>query len=105
MLFYLLKFFLNKKFQVFPFSYILMTNKTQISYEDVFKYINKNILQLQGVSSFTSDFEVAMRNGIKKLFPDSKRFTCYFHFCQAVKKRASQTDGFAKLIGENKRAK
>lgn len=85
-------------FQVFPFAWILMDRKTQAAYEAVFKFIDANILPLGDVASFTSDFERAMRNALKRLYPSIKRFTCHFHYTQALKRRASQTHGLVEAI-------
>lgn len=43
-----------------------------------------------GHGPVTSDYELAMRNAIKKLFPAATMYACYFHYTQAVKRRASQ---------------
>lgn len=82
-----------------------MSRKTQRAYEAVFNYINSHILQINNIASFTSDYELAMRNALEKLFPKVKRFACYFHYCQAVKRRAYQTDGLVKLIRSNNAAR
>lgn len=92
-------------FKVFPFAYVLMSRKTQRAYEAVFDYINSHVLQINNIASFTTDYELAMRNALKKLFPNVQRFACYFHFCQAVKRRAYQTDGLVKLIRCNVNAR
>lgn len=84
--------------QVFPFAWILMDRRTRAAYEAVFKFIDENVLALGNVVSFTSDFERAMRNALKKLYPSIKRFTCHFHYTQALKRRASQTDGLVNAI-------
>lgn len=60
-----------------------MSRKTQAAYLAVFKYIDQHVIQLRGVASFTTDYEVAMRNALQKLDPQANKFACYFHFCQA----------------------
>lgn len=80
-------------FQVFPFAY-----------KHVFKFIEENIVSLI-CASFTTDYELAMRNALKQMYPHVKRFACYFHFTQAVKKRAYQTTGLVVLIFSNEKAK
>lgn len=51
-----------------------------------------------------TDFEMAMRNALRKLYPQSKLFTCWFHFTQAVKRHASQIQNFTVKIRTNKAA-
>lgn len=75
-----------------------MDRRTTAAYKAVFRFINKNVLSLKGVASFTSDFERAMRNALKTLYPSTKRFTCHFHYCQALKRRAYQTDALVNVI-------
>lgn len=82
-----------------------MNRKTQAAYEGVLEYIDEHVLPLRGVASFTTDFELAMRNALNRLDPSVKRFTCYFHFCQAVKRRAWQTPGLVKIIRSNAKAR
>lgn len=75
-----------------------MTHKSQQAYEDIFDYINKSIFPLSTAKSFTSDYEVAMRNALRKLYPHAAMVACLFHFTQAVKRHASQTPGLMDLI-------
>jgi len=37
-----------------------------------------------------SDFEKAMRNGIKKVYPDAKILDCFFHFCKLLWTKAKK---------------
>lgn len=82
-----------------------MERKTQKAYEEVFQYINEHIFELNKAQSFTSDYEIAMRNALRKLYPQAKLISCYFHYCQAVKRRASQLPDVMALIGQNELAK
>lgn len=52
-----------------------------------------------------TDYEKAMRNALKKCYPESKHYACWFHFCQAVKRHASQIAGFAVEIRKNATAR
>lgn len=90
--------------QVFPFVYVLMTNKTEKCYEHVFRYINENVFDLN-CTTFTTDYEVAMRNAIRNIYPRSNQIACYFHFTQAVKKNAWKTTGLVDLIRSNSAAR
>lgn len=97
----LLILYVKKQKKVFPFAYILMNRKTMKAYKSVFKFIHENIINLSDVVSFTTDYELSMRNALRDLFPNVHRFACYFHFCQAVKRRAWQTPGIVALIRSN----
>lgn len=74
-----------------------MSRKTQRCYAHVFKYIKEHILDMHGQSIMT-DFEIPMRNGLSELYPETTLLTCWFHFTQAVKKRAMQTTQFYPYI-------
>lgn len=75
-----------------------MDRKTQIAYEDVFQFITEHVYKLHQSQSFTSDYERAMRNALKKLYPTAQFYACYFHYTQAVKRRLSQLPGLLELI-------
>lgn len=90
--------------QAFPFAFYFMSKKSQAAYEHLFNYIEQNIFQLSTVVSFTTDYETAMRNALVKVNPNARMVACHFHYCQALKRRASQTDGFVTLIKINKEA-
>lgn len=81
-----------------------MSGKSTACYSHVFEYIEKNVMSLECVSYIT-DYEKAMRRALNKLHPEVKRFACYFHYCQAVKKRAYKTNGLSKLIFSNAAAR
>lgn len=81
-----------------------MSKKSQAAYSHVFSFIESNIFKISKAVSCTTDFEVAMRNAVSAMNPKIKMFTCHFHFCQAAKRRASQTPGFVQFIRSNKDA-
>lgn len=81
-----------------------MTRKTQACYTHVFEYIEKNICSLSG-KSFMTDFELAMRNALKKIHPEMQFRTCWFHLCQAAQKNAKKDRDFIKLIKKNEEAR
>lgn len=70
-----------------------MTRKLQKSYEHLFRYIDTNIFAMKPTSVMT-DFEVGMRNAVHTVWPAADQFTCWFHYCQAVKKHSSQIPEF-----------
>lgn len=97
-------FFCSCLFQAFPFAFCLMTKKSQAAYEHLFNYIDENIFKLSSVASFTTDYEDALRNGLAKTNPNARMYACHFHYCQALKRRATQINGFVNFIRTNKEA-
>lgn len=83
--------------------FILMSRKTTKSYEHVFKYIKNHILDMN-CKSITTDFERAMRKALRNLYPNVTYVNCWFHFCQAAKKRAMQTPQLIPYIRQNREA-
>lgn len=81
-----------------------MDKKSQLAYQHVFEYVHNHVFPLH-CATFTTDYEVAMRNALRKLFQDSKLIACYFHYCQAVKRRAASTYGFVDMVRTNKDAR
>lgn len=74
-----------------------MSGKAQKVYEHVFAFFEEHIFSL-ACASYTSDYEVAMRNALRVAHPETKLYACLFHFCQAVKKRGWKTFGFVRLV-------
>lgn len=68
-----------------------MSRKTRRAYEHLFKYIKNSIFDIGNCESIMTDFEVAMRNALRVIFPEAELNCCWFHFTQAAKKRAMQT--------------
>lgn len=77
-----------------------MSRRTQGAYEAVFNFINSKILRF-GAKMFITDYELAMRNALKFMFPSVEFTACLFHFAQACRKRAAKINGFVDLIKEN----
>ncbi|XP_067625165.1 uncharacterized protein [Eurosta solidaginis] len=78
--------------------------KNQKAYEHLFGFINSNLLRLEP-TSFMTDFELGLRNGIKKIFPDAKLKGCWFHFKQAVRRRAINFEELSKILSKSRDAK
>lgn len=76
-----------------------MSKKSQKCYTHVFQTL-KEIFPLNG-KSIMSDFESAMRNGIRNVYPTIKLYTCWFHFCQVAKRKASQLMNLAAELKSN----
>lgn len=83
--------------QVFPFAYVLMTRKTQRAYTHLFQYINERVCSLD-CGSFTSDYEVAMRNALQAVFPGVHLYACWFHYSQALKRKVKQLPQFDRFL-------
>lgn len=89
--------------KTFPFVYVLMTRKTEKAYTHVLRCIEDEICPLNP-SSFMTDYEVAMRNALGSMYPQAKLYGCWFHFCQGVKRHASQIGGFMLAARSNNKA-
>lgn len=50
-----------------------------------------------------TDYEKAMRNALRELFPNSQLYGCWFHYCQALKKHVHAIPGLAAKIRNEKR--
>lgn len=74
-----------------------MTRKTRISYSSLFKYIESNVCTLE-CGSYTTDYEKSMRNALHELHPESRMVSCWFHYSQALKRKASKIPGFIRFI-------
>lgn len=77
-----------------------MSRKSEEAYEHLFRYIDTEICSLNP-TTFMTDYERAMRNALREVFPAAKLFTCWFHFCQAVKRHASQIPQFMACVRNN----
>lgn len=81
-----------------------MSRKTQACYTHIFEYIEANVCSLNA-KSFMTDFELAMRNALRLLYPEAQHRTCWFHLCQAAQKNAAKCRAFIKLILRNEEAR
>ena len=75
-----------------PSFYVLMSNKTEILYNLVFRSI-KNILTQQDIYNLniiiiTTNSELALINAIHNNFPNSQRIGCWFHLKQDLMREA-----------------
>lgn len=91
-------------FQTFPFVFALMSNKKQKAYEHLLQFIDSNIFKFEA-KSFTTDFEKSMRNAILSVFPQARLKGCWFHFCQAVRRKASKLKELTKFIRNSTEAR
>lgn len=63
-----------------------MSNRTTQAYQSVFEYVHNFILPLDGKGIIT-DFEQALRNGLRNVIPDTPLYGCWFHHCQALRRK------------------
>lgn len=81
-----------------------MSTKTENAYAAVFRYLNDNVMDLK-CSMFMTDYERALRNGLASVIPDAKITSCWFHFCQAVKRNVRKLSTLMNLIKSNEDAR
>ena len=75
-----------------PSFFILMSNKTEILYDQVFKSViriltQNNVYKLN-IFTITTDTELALINAIQNNFSNSQRIGCWFHLKQALLREA-----------------
>lgn len=70
-----------------------MTRKTRESYTAVLRYIEDNIYKLQPVL-FMTDFETAMRNALSVVYENVRIRGCWFHYCQAIRRKCAKINKF-----------
>lgn len=76
-----------------------MSRKTEQCYKHLFETL-REYFPLNGKSVMT-DFELALRNAIRAVYPEIETNTCWFHFCQAAKRKASQISPFTNAMKKN----
>ena len=64
-----------------PFMYVLMSNRTEISYTHILKSI-VDLVPHKNIRYTVTDFEVPLLNSISVIMPTVNRQGCLFHFCQ-----------------------
>jgi len=69
-----------------PCHYILMTNKTILSYVVALSMM-KMMIGNCDPGYVIHDFELAIPKALKKVFPNAKPTGCYFHFVQCITRR------------------
>jgi ribosomal protein L7/L12 len=80
----------------FPFAYVLMTHRNQLLYSDVLNHIKETVsLEFPGISLCNikyciSDFEPAILGAMTVAFPSAVAKGCWFHYGQAIYRKASE---------------
>lgn len=77
-----------------------MTRKTTEAYKDALEYVNENLIELQGRGMIT-DFEKAMRSALHQVVPDLKTYGCWFHYCQALRRKMASMKELFELVKRN----
>lgn len=90
--------------QQFPFLYCLLPDKTELTYQKLFVMI-QNIfrernLPLSALKSVVTDFEPAIANAFRRVFPYISSLGCFFHYSQAIYRKV-QTDGLSLAYKED----
>lgn len=81
-----------------------MSNRTTRAYESVFQYIHQNVLPLDARAAIM-DFERPMRNGFSAVVPCVKLLGCWFHHCQALRRKVASQCELLELIKSDKDAR
>ena len=75
-----------------PGFFILMSNKTEILYDMVFKSVirilTQNYIYKLNIYTITTDTELALINAIQMNFPNTQRIGCWFHLKQDLLREA-----------------
>lgn len=80
-----------------PLVYVLMNKKSEQAYSHVFKYVHENLFNLS-CKSFMSDFETGMRNALRSLIPNVPANGCWFHYVQAIRRKAAELGLHSKQV-------
>lgn len=80
-----------------------MTKKTQAAYLHLLRTIDKT-WKFNPVS-VTTDFEKALRNALRSVYPNTQLIGCWFHYAQALRRKVKKIAGFAKFLKETPGAK
>lgn len=87
-------------FQSYPIIYILMTRRTIEAYIAALRYVHEYLISLRG-RGFIIDFEKAMRIALHKVDDSLNILGCWFHFCQALRRKVASLKDLFKLQKEN----
>ncbi|XP_066594682.1 uncharacterized protein [Prorops nasuta] len=84
----------NEKFV--PIIWVLMSNKFERSYIQIFQFIREKIMTRLEPLLCICDFETGLHNAIKTVFQGCLITGCLFHFLQSLKKKAKKNNIFSK---------
>lgn len=81
-----------------------MSRKTADAYYSVLKYVHENLIPLVG-AGIIIDFEKAERLAISRLNTGILIYGCWFHFCQALRRKLASMGELFELVRTNENAK
>lgn len=88
-----------------PIIYIIMNKKNERMYQKVFKFVRDAVLPANGCfytpKAATMDYEMGLRNAVKKTWPKIQTFGCNFHFCKAIFQNAILNKSLSKRVLKN----
>lgn len=90
--------------KTFPMIYILMSRKTTKAYFNALKYVHENLIPIAGAGIIV-DFERAERLAISKLNTGILIYGCWFHFCQAIRRKLASMGVLFEFVRNNEHAK
>lgn len=74
-----------------------MNSKKSECYESIFQHIEMSAMKLKP-KTFHSDYESGLRKAIRNVYSGVKIIGCWFHYCQAVRRKCRQTKGFFRSL-------
>ncbi|XP_044575625.1 uncharacterized protein LOC123259326 [Cotesia glomerata] len=83
--------------QALPLCWVLMTKKSTIAYKTALSYFKTELATHITPQTIMTDFEAALDNAIKSVFPEAVHTGCFFHFCQAITRRLKKL-GLIRLV-------
>lgn len=81
-----------------------MSHKIEEAYIHILQYIKSNVIDMNP-KNVISDFECGIRNAFKYVYPEVKMIGCWFHYTNALRRKASKITGFISHLNRNKQAK
>lgn len=80
-----------------------MSCRTTDAYVHALNYLHTNVLPLCA-KGIISDFELALRNALRKVVPETPLISCWFHHCQCLRRNIASNSELFKLIRSDKKA-
>lgn len=74
-----------------------MNSKKSECYESLFQHIEMSAMKLKP-KSFHSDYESGLRKALRNAYEGVQLIGCWFHYCQAVRRKCRQTKGFFRSL-------
>jgi hypothetical protein len=81
-----------------PIVYVIMRDRVKTSYADLFDFFDEALFCHKKPRTFMSDFERAARSAGSEVWPDIELIGCFFHFCQALRRKAASLPSLSTRI-------